>query len=130
MSCITYVESYFLNLTLKAFFNLETLFLCVKTRQFLFCVFEEDMMQAEEGNLSSNLVEFLGGPKNFEKYQNFKNHGDRVQFVFNSYMVQTLFKDQAQTLKLSLAENDSKNTQWADSKKYFLITLVLLNKSI
>ena len=55
--------------------------------------------KANESELKSGLVEIFGGVENFEIYQNLKTHQDRVKYVWESRMVQNLFKAQAHALK-------------------------------
>ena len=52
-----------------------------------------------ESELKSGLVEIFGGVENFEIYQSLKTHQDRVKYVWESRMVQNLFKAQVHALK-------------------------------
>ncbi len=49
--------------------------------------------------LRSSLTEFLGSPEIFNQYEKLDNHADRVEFIFNCQMVQTLFKNQSKVVK-------------------------------
>ena len=59
----------------------------------------------------SRITEFLGGPENFEKYENCKRNEDRIAIVYHSPLVQYWFKTQNEIFKKSdeTAKNDKES---------------------
>ena len=67
--------------------------------------------QADEAKQKSSLMEFLGGPENFKIYHSLKSHQDRVQFVYYSPLVHTIFKKQNQRLKDGSSEGQKNDRE-------------------
>ena len=57
------------------------------------------MSTKSESKVRASLVEFLGGPQVFSAYENASNHEERVKIVYNTPMVQNLFRTQLQKFK-------------------------------
>ena len=50
------------------------------------------------------IIEFLGGPENYAKYENTKSNEERIDLIYHSPMIQGLFNQQKQMFK---TENES-----------------------
>lgn len=56
-------------------------------------------MNKDSPRARSYLLEFLGGPEQYEAYEKCKNHQQRVAMIYQIPMVQALFQQQKQMLK-------------------------------
>ena len=55
----------------------------------------------EAAKRRSGIVELLGGPENFAKYENTKSNEERIDLIYHSPMIQALFKKQNEIFKTS-----------------------------
>ena len=55
----------------------------------------------------SQIIEFLGGPENFARYENSQNNEERINVIYHTPMIQALFKRQKEIFKTS--EENFKN---------------------
>ena len=53
----------------------------------------------ENAKRQSKIIEFLGGLENFHKYENSKSNEDKVNVIYHSPMMQSLFKTQKEMFK-------------------------------
>ena len=56
-------------------------------------------------DLKTKLAEILGGEDRLVEYEKLKSHGEKVDFLYHSPMVQTIFKKQLQVLKKAQHES-------------------------
>ena len=47
------------------------------------------------------IIEFLGGPENYAKYENTKSNEERIDLIYHSPIIQALFKKQNEIFKTS-----------------------------
>ena len=57
------------------------------------------MGSKENAKAKSNAIQFLGSPEIFNIYENIQSVEERIKMIYNSPMVQNLFKIQSETLK-------------------------------
>ena len=49
----------------------------------------------------SGIIEFVGGLENFEKYEKSKSNEEKIDIIYHSPMIQSLFKKQKEIFKTS-----------------------------
>ena len=55
----------------------------------------------ETAKQRSGIIEFLGGPENFSRYENSQNNEERINVIYHTPMIQSLFKRQKEIFKTS-----------------------------
>ena len=70
----------------------------------------------ETAKQRSRIVEFLGGLENFQKYENSKSNEEKINVIYHSPMIQSLFKTQKDMFKTAneTYKNDKESKRLRD----------------
>ena len=60
-----------------------------------------DLKSKDTSKSRSKIIEFLGGPENFAKYEKSKSNEEKINIIHQSPMIQLLFMQQKEILKTS-----------------------------